>query len=136
MLSSIPFIQNIYTAIKLATNGYIDSGEKYMKKQRIKIVFFVFIYPFFSNRWFKFLTSDTFKKIFHYRPRIYIKPFRTYISTKWNKDKKIKVILDSYKFIDENKEKIEEILTNDKGINIAKISLHQEYDAFINVGYS
>jgi uncharacterized protein VirK/YbjX len=107
-----------------------------MEKQRIKIIFFVIIYSFFFHRWFKFLESDEFKKIFHYHPRIYIKPFRTYIPIKWNKDRKIKVILDSYRFIEKNKHILEDILINEQGINIAKISLSQEYDAFINVGYS
>ncbi len=136
MISKIFFVKNIYIALKLADSGYADNGSSYIRKQKMKIVFFAIIYPFFTKRWFRFLESDKFKKIFHYRPRIYIKPYRTYISTKWGKDRKIKVILDSYKFIDKNKQILENVLINEQGINIAKISLNEEYNAFIRVGYS
>lgn len=135
-IKTIPFIKNIYTSLSFAMSGYSKNNLEYIKKQKMKIVFFAIFHPFFTARWFKFLKSDEFKKIFHYRPRIYIKPYRTYVSTKWNKDRKIKVILDSYRFIDIHKDILENILISEEGINIAKISLNQDYDAFINVGYS
>ena len=126
---------NITTSYKLAKDGYKDFGTKYTIKQQAKIIPLSIIYPFFTSRWFAFLKSDEFKNIFKYKPRIYIKPYRPYMCIKWNRDKKIKVILDSYKFIHQNKHIFGNLIEQDQPITIAKLSFENTSDVLIKIGY-
>lgn len=122
----------------MAYIGYNDAGESYRKKQQYKIAFHSLLNLKFASRWFKFLRSDEFKFVYSARPNIYIKPFRPYISIKWDKDKKIKVILDSYKFLQSKGDIFHQIL-NDGHKILATFMLmdkdNKQYSLDLKLGY-
>jgi len=123
---------NIITGIKLASVGYKDDSPKYKRKQQWKISFHTLLNPIFSTKWFKLIKSPDFEHILQNRPRIYIKPFRPYISTKWTKNHKVKTILDTYNFLKE-KNIINEILTD--SIIIANINIDNQDIGFVKLEY-
>lgn len=131
----IPLISPVIQGWKLAKEGYQEDRPKYRKNQQKKIAFHVLLNPFFAQKWFKLLKSSNYGYILSYRPRIYIKPFRVYISTRWNTEQKQKVILDSYRFIQLKGERFEPVLKSYEGIIIARFMLGDSTEAFLRLGY-
>jgi len=82
----VNLISTIKTAWNMAYHGYNHAGESYRKKQQYKIIFHSIFNIKFASKWFQFLKSDEFNFIYNARPSIYIKPFRPYISIKWDKN--------------------------------------------------
>ncbi len=135
LLKQIPIISILVSGWQFASIGYANDTPKYRKKQKWKIIFHAFLNPIFASKWFKLLKSKDFNHVFSHRPRIYIKPFRVYISTKWNKKQKIKVILDTYRFIKSKGEVFEKILTHREGLIIADITFDSSHTGFLRLGY-
>ncbi len=123
-----PFI----TSIKLASKAYEKHSPKYKKKQQWKILFYTLLNPVFSDKWFKFIKSPEFYNIYLHRTRIYIKPFRPYISTKWNKKQKIKVITDTYRFL-QTKNLLNKILSNN--LIISNIKFNDQQSGILKLEY-
>ncbi len=136
LFNKIPFISALITGRKLAEKGYAERPEKYRKKQYNKIFYFTLLNPRFAYRWFIFFNSAEFSKIAMHRPTLYVKPFRHYISIKWNKKRRVKVILDTYKFIESKGDLFQRFLTRNEGIVIAKIKLENDYDGLIKLTYN
>lgn len=118
----------------LAAKGYAHKSKKYRRKQQWKILFHSLCNPYFSLKWFELLTSPKYAYIFNIRPRLYIKPFRTYISIKWNKPKKLNVIFDTYRFMKKN-ELFSQLLYENKSHVLATLSIDGEYEASLVLGY-
>ncbi len=97
--------------LKLASEGFAKENPKYIRKQKSKIALYILTNPIFSYDWFNDIKSETFYHIFLKRPRIYVKPFRPYISTKWTKKQKTKIIKETYKLL-EQKNLTNKILNN------------------------
>jgi uncharacterized protein VirK/YbjX len=125
----------LFLAINFAQNGYENFEKSYINKQKWKIVFHTILNLSFAKKWFAFLNSENFKYVTKNRPRIYIKPFRPYISTKWNKARKVKVIADNYRFIRTKGEKFSEILTSEKGLILSTILFENKFEANLKLGY-
>jgi uncharacterized protein VirK/YbjX len=84
-----------------------------------------------------FLESTKFNHINLNRPRLYVKPFRPYISIKWSKEKKVNVIIDTYRFIENIGFNFSQFfLTQRKEIVIAKLIFENKYEGFIKLGYN
>lgn len=97
-------MKKIITAIKknwsYATIAYVDKETKYFKKQQYKSVLLVLSYPNFTLKWHKILEKNAFlNSVLVKRPVLYTKPYKCYLSSKWRINERLKVILDSYKFI-------------------------------------
>ncbi|MBN2638473.1 MAG: DUF535 family protein [Bacteroidales bacterium] len=135
MPNKIPLLSPVVQGWKLAAEGYKDDRPNYRKNQQKKIAFHALLSPLFARRWFKLLTSKDYSYILSYRPRIYIKPFRVYISTRWNKKQKQKVILDSYRFIQSKGKRFEQVLKSYEGIIVAQLMLDESTEAILRFGY-
>lgn len=134
-LSKSSFFDDLFRGYHFANKGYINDSIEYRNKQKMKIILFIFLNPRFAHNWFKFLQSDSFGRIFEQRPRLYIKPFRVYISTEWNKKKKLKVIMDTYRFIQKKESSLGPALTQPKGVIITTQVFNNTYELFLKLGY-
>lgn len=131
ILNKIPFI----SGWQYASKAYANDSLNYRRKQQWKITFYTLINPIFAYKWFEFLKSPGFKYVSLYRPSLYVKPFRTYVSTKWNKKRKLKVILDTYRFIKSKGDAFSQVLTDKEGLIIADLMFDNTYEAFLKLGY-
>lgn len=122
-------------AIKLTNEGFATETKKYRNKQKNKIVLYCILNPLFAINWFKILDSLEFQNIVKNRPRLFFKPFRVYMSSKWNKKRRMKVILDTYRF-SSKKRSLLELFSSKEEISIAKFPLKEGIDAEITLGYS
>tara|TARA_B110000008_G_scaffold180796_2_gene179961 strand:- start:153 stop:1127 length:975 start_codon:yes stop_codon:yes gene_type:complete len=120
---------------QLATEGYKHKSKKYRRKQQWKILFHSLCNPRFSAEWFDLLSSVNYSYIFSVRPRLYIKPFRTYISVKWNKHKKLKVIFDSYRLMRSENNLFSKLLYENKRNELALLPIGDDYSASLILGY-
>ena len=130
----IPLITMLKKGWKLARIGYSNKDKRYRRKQQWKIFYHILISQRFASKWFNILKSDDLSLIFKYRPTLYIKPFRVYMSTRWNNAKKIKVIEDTYRFILQQSKAFLPFITESK-IPIAHLQLSDEYEGFITLEY-
>lgn len=119
----------------LAAEGYKDSNPSYRQKQQWKILYHILLDPFFASRWFRILEDQKHHAIFHCRPRLYIKPFRTYISTQWCKNEKLKVIFDTYRFMDAYPEAFSDLLASGKSKPLARITMPGDKELRLILGY-
>lgn len=134
-LHKIPFISILITGWDLATEGYSDCTPKYRRKQQLKAIYHTLLNLRFADEWFEFIKSPDFSQVSQHRPRLYIKPFRPYMSIKWNKKRRANIIIDTYKFIENKKTIFGQFLTQSSGIVIAKLKLENNYDGIIQLGY-
>ncbi|MCZ8196150.1 MAG: DUF535 family protein [Flavobacterium sp.] len=129
------FVKTLLFALKAVTNGYLHRKKSYRLKQQLRCICYSFIYPKFSSNWITFLASEDFKFFFQNRPRLYIKPFLPYISTNWNKQHKIKVIADSYRFIRNYENLNMKFLNDPNGLQLANYVSNNKYDVLLKLGY-
>lgn len=127
---------SVFSAGKAYVNsGYKNFSGNYRIRQRRKIIYHIFKNPFFAIRWFRLIESPQMKYIFSHRPRLYIKPFRPYIAINWSKERKVKVITDTYRFLGKFQGFLQSFLTSDTGIPIAKPLFGQENEGVLKWGY-
>ena len=94
------FIKTLQIAKQFSSSAYADESLKSRRKQEQKAMLNALFSPAFSSRWFQLLKEDRFRDYFSHRDQLYMKPYRPYINTNWNKDKTVKVIGDSIKFLE------------------------------------
>lgn len=114
---------------KLAADAFSNEKKGYRRKQQYKIFFHTLTAPLFAKKWFAILFSPQYKQIAAQRPRLYIKPFRVYLSGRWNKQQKMKVILDTYNFINTYK------IPFTQGITVGTFAMKDGYAASVVLGY-
>ncbi len=107
--------------VKLAENAYKDASSSYIRKQKNKIRYYILLNPRFSRQWFERLETSVFAEILRYRPALYIKPFRPYISVRFDFGQKINLIKSTYEFLKKNN-LYDSFLKKDDGIELAKFS--------------
>ena len=95
----IPVISIAIQSWKFASDAFIEDGQKYLRKQRWKSLFYVLVNPAFASKWYKTLSSSENLSIIQRFPKVYLKPFRSYLSIQWEKGQRAKVVLDTYRFI-------------------------------------
>jgi len=134
-LKQIPLISVLDAGRRFASKGYPNYHQSYFDKQQWKIIFYTLFNPRFASKWFTLLKSPNFSFVFIHRPRLYIKPFRPYISIKWNKKQKVKVILDTYRFIKSKGETFTQLLTHNEDKIIAHLVFNNTYEGFLKLGY-
>lgn len=131
----ISFLSIAMHSWKLASQAFANENIKYKKKQQYKSFFYALFNPKFSIWWFNFLKSPEFNIISTHRPRLYLKPFRVYMSIKWTKKQKIKVILDTYRFIRSKNEAFMQVITSRDSIKIVSFKLNDNIDGFLTLGF-
>ncbi len=120
---------------RFAKIAYTDDSKRYRRKQQWKILYHAFFSPYFAYKWFDLIESGNLNFAFKYRPTLYIKPFRVYMSTRWNKKQKVKVIKDTYHFVLQHSDVFMPFL-KDSSLPIAHLQLTEEIDAHISIGYN
>ena len=118
-----------------ASQVFADAEEKYRKKQQWKSFYLTLLSPRIAKKWFETLQTPFYKSITPTRPRLYLKPFRVYISTKWTKKKRIKVIEDTYHFAMQKNNILKQIVLTGKEFEITKIALKENMEATLTLGY-
>jgi uncharacterized protein VirK/YbjX len=132
-----PLVSVLPLAWELASKGFANERKSYRKKQQWKVVLNTLLNPVFARNWFDLLETAEFNDIFQRRSRLYIKPFRPYISIAWNKNQKIKVIRDTYRFMKMRDNFLPQFLSND-GIIVANFTLANTTDSYkakLTLGY-
>jgi uncharacterized protein VirK/YbjX len=114
--------------------AFANEKKEYKRKQQWKVLYYTVLHPKFASRWFSYLKSDDFAEIVAYRPKIYIKPFRVYMSTRWTQEQRVKVIRNSYRFILSKGELFKQVLYN-KYTELARISLSESVTGLFILGY-
>jgi hypothetical protein len=129
----IPFLSVLAKSQEIASLAFAAERVSYRRKQQGKSFFYALLNPGLSFMWFRKLESPEYALVSRHRPKTYFKPFRPYISMRWEKKQRIKVILDTYRFILRNKN-FTKIIT-EESIEIADLQLHDNTKAFIKLGY-
>jgi uncharacterized protein VirK/YbjX len=135
LLKRLPFLSVAFEGWKLAFYAFSDENEKYLRKQQWKSFFTALINPRFASKWFAIIKSPEFFLLKKYRPKLYLKPFRAYISTKWDKKQRTKVILNTYRYIWERGEGFKRIITKGEWTEVARIGFSNGLEGHLKLGY-
>lgn len=120
---------------RLAANAFSNERKGYRRKQQYKIFLYTFLNPSFAKKWFTTLYSPQYKQIVAYRPRLYVKPFRVYMSGRWGKHHRMKAILDTYNFISSSEKLLTQAITEKDGVTVANFTLKDGQAASVVLGY-
>jgi hypothetical protein len=131
----ISFLSVAVHSWRLASQAFADERKYYKIKQQCKSFFYALLNPRFASGWFDFLKSPDFLIVSTHRPRLYFKPFRVYMSIRWTKKHKIKVILDTYRFIMSKGEAFMQVITNRESVEIVSFKLNDNIDSFLTLGF-
>jgi uncharacterized protein len=128
--------KNIFPVInkgkQFALIAFANEHPTYVQKQINKIIWHTIFNYNKAKEWYALLNSPILTPIVLYRPRLYVKPFRVYLSTKWAIAQRIKVINDTYRFL---KEKHIMHLIKEGSTTIANFVLKDESIGIITIGY-
>lgn len=125
----------VQQALRYWRSAYGDENSKYAKKQKWKVVFHSLLAPKFALKWFEVINSYDFSDVVKSRPLLYIKPFRTYISIQWNRNKRLKVIMDSYRFMRIHSGVFNDFICHRQDLILAEIELKNGMTAHLKLGY-
>ena len=128
------YINTIKLSKKFANDAHINEDKKTIKKQEQKAMINALFFPNISKYWFSKLQSKQFADYFSYRKLLYIKPYRPYINTNWDKKQVIKVIGDSIEFL-EKKIKFANDFKYNKDVVLASVPLKDNTTASVIFHY-
>lgn len=120
---------------RLAAKAFSNEREGYRRKQQYKIFLYTFLNPSFAKRWFSILHSPQYASIVEHRPRLYVKPFRVYMSGRWDKHRRMKAILDTCNFINNSRKLLMQSVTENEGVTIARFTMKDGAEASVVLGY-
>jgi len=129
------FLSEAIDSWELASQAFCNYEKKYRRKQQWRSLLAVFIHPKLASRWFEMLKSNDLSLVTAHRPRLYFKPFRVYMSIRWKAERRIKVVLDTYRFIMSKGDAFKKVITNSNGIEIARWQLNNDIECFFRLGY-
>lgn len=135
MIAHIPVLATAINGWELASHGFAGERKSYRTWQQWRSFFAALLIPQFASKWFDILNLPYFSLVAVYRKRLYFKPFRVYMSTRWTIKQKIKVILDTYRFILSKGEAFKQVITSNKGIEIARFKLNDIVEGILTLGY-
>jgi uncharacterized protein len=90
--------QILQQALALTDIAFQSEKKNYRRIKKAKTLFYCLTHLRSTQKWFAIIESEGFQKIIINRPLIYLKPFRAYMSSRWDINKKIKVLSDTYEF--------------------------------------
>jgi uncharacterized protein VirK/YbjX len=135
IIKHIPILSVAINGWQFASLAFADSTKGYRRKQQWKSFYGALINPRFASKWFKILNSPDLLQVVPYRDRLYLKPFRVYMSIRWTKKQKIKVILDTYRFILSKGEEFKQVISRSSNIEITRFKLNDTMEFYLNLGY-
>ena len=109
------------------------SNRVYYEKVRWAIA--AMINPSATIMWFKQMDNSCYFPFLKINPRLALKPIRVYMSTRWKISKKIKVLQDTYRFIDQHGDFLKNTLLQKEGGALAQTSLGKDADVTIILSY-
>jgi uncharacterized protein VirK/YbjX len=131
----IPLLSNAIKSWQFASKAFADESKSFRMKQQWKSFFLTLTNAGTAAKWFKIIQSPDFQIVLQHRPALYLKPFRVYISTKWNSQQRIKVIQDTYRFIIGKGDAFMKVFTNKAELEIARFKLSDTMEGFLTLGY-
>ena len=132
-VTKVSFISVAINGWQLAKQVYIDESTKKRRKQQIKYFFRFLFNSRFASVWLSNLKRPCYTVVVTHRKLLVTKPFRRYISNKWTKKQKAKVILDNHRFISSKSEYFKSVITNREGIEIASFKLNETLEGHLNL---
>lgn len=102
-------------------------------KHKLRWAFVSAFKPRLTMGWFAALEGTDMKFFAETNPRLFFKPMRVYMSTQWNKQRRIKVLLDTYRIIRSHKQ-LQESLYIPEGVELATLALEGGSEAKIVLG--
>jgi len=112
----------LHDALALTEHSFANENPRYIKKQKNKILFHTLLNIPFAKKWFSLIQSEEYKWVLSHRPRIYFKPFRVYMSTKWGKKERTKALLSCYAFI-KQQPFLTRVIQEEKPIKLAEFTM-------------
>ena len=134
-MKNIPLLSTAIASWQFASQAFANESKSYRKKQQWKSFFGALRNSKLAAKWFKTLQSPDFLIVTAHRPRLYIKPFRVYMSTRWTKKQKIKVIQDTYQFIMGKGKTFTQVITKNEKLEILRFKLNDTMEGFLTLGY-
>ncbi len=134
-MDRLPLLSCAFESWDFATRAYACEGKKSLSKQQWKSFWGAFLHSKFATKWFRILKSPDFVSISYHRPLLYFKPFRVYMSIRWSKQQRMKVILDTYKFINAKGSSFAEVIHQKEGIEMSRFKLSDELEGVLKIGY-
>jgi Uncharacterized protein conserved in bacteria len=131
----IPFLSVAVKGWQYATKTFAKERRSYRLWQQLRSFFAALIYPATAAKWFSVIESPGFLQVTQHRPRLYFKPFRVYMSILWSTQKRVKVILDTYRFISSKGNIVLKRMLQTSGIVIAGLVLDDVTDGILTLGY-
>ena len=126
----------IKIALDLTEKGFKGENPKYIAKQKKKILFHTLLSPSFAKKWFDIILSKEHNWITEHRPRLYFKPFRVYMSTRWRKQRRLEALESCYSFVKQHSF-LFKVITTENPIKIAEFSLkNSENKGEVFIGYN
>lgn len=135
IVTTLPIISAAIEGWLYAAVAFADEKKSYRRKQQLKSFFGALTNPCFTSKWYQILKSPDFFFITEHRRRIYLKPYRVYMSTNWTKKQKVKVICDTYRFIMGKGETLKQVINGNKTLEIAHFKLTDTIEASLILGY-
>lgn len=135
IVKNISFLSVALEGANLAKIGYSDRSKKVQLKEQRKYFFRFLFNPSFASEWLENLKMDKYSDVIAHRKLLFIKPFREYVSIKWTKKQKAKVILDTYRFIMSKGPQFMTIVTQSEGLKIASFDLSETQQGHLYLSY-
>ena len=129
-----PFFSVIHDSWQLASQAFADESKSYRRKQKWKCLVHALANPRFASEWFNLLKSSDFNIVFSNRKQLYIKPFRVYMSIRWSKKQKVKVILETYRYIQNKGKVFLQVITQNR-LDLVQFNLNDTIEGVLTLGY-
>jgi uncharacterized protein len=116
----------------LAQLAFKQEHPKYIQKQVNKSIWHTVFNYRIAQKWYDSIGQQPLEMVTVYRPRLYIKPFRVYMSSKWTIQRRMKTIMDTYLFLHNNK--LQRFYTNQYNV-LASFDLKDNTKGYVVVSY-
>ncbi len=130
---NIPFVFAFIHGCILVENAFNNESKRYRRKQQCKICCYILLHYRFASKWFKEIESDDLVLVRQYRPAFFYKPFRVYMSIDWTPERRVKVILDTYRFVTKYSKLYQAMMV--PYFEIARFRLNDSKEGIILLGY-
>ena len=131
----IPIISVAIEGWELASIAFANEHRSYLRRQQWRSFFGALLNVTSSSEWFRILKSPEFKIILQYRPKLYFKIFNVYMSIHWDKKQKIKVILDTYRFLMGKGDLLMNLLRQNDGFEMVSFSFYEKTSGVLVLRY-
>lgn len=112
----------------LAACGYAGEPSLTILKKQSRLALAAAVHSRAVLEWSQMLQTPELSMYTRLNRKLALKPLRVYMSHKWRISQKIKIITDTYKFIQSSGAPLQYALIRSEGVNLAHIPITNEYD--------